>query len=58
MMPRVSASIRKPLLDDIKRIAKKLGVTQSFMVGILLEKAVEAHKLRTAPRLPNRGDGE
>ena len=44
MMPRVSASIRQPLKDSIRKLAKKLGVTESTMVAMLLEKAIEARK--------------
>lgn len=46
MMPRVSASIRKPLKDEIKKFAKKMGVTESFAVALLLEKAIEAQKAK------------
>lgn len=45
-MPRISASIPKPVKDEISKLAKRMGVTQSFMVGILLQKAVDAEARR------------
>lgn len=50
MMPRVSASIRKPLKDAIVKYAKRMGVTQSSAVALLLEQAVSVVNVPRTPK--------
>lgn len=40
-MSRISVSLRKPLKDEIGKLAKRLGITQSSMAARLLETAVD-----------------
>ncbi len=44
-MPRVSASVRKPLKEAIVKIAARMGVSESTMVALLLDEAVSARKV-------------